>query len=72
MSYKYKCKETYNADDEEPKCHRCDHLCDSYERFCSKCGPEHWWHYYIRTEIRDVEVSEELAKRIKAIVWGRS
>lgn len=42
----------YTADDEEPICSRCDHLCDSFgcDFKCDEyCGPEHWWNGYERT-----------------------
>ena len=42
----------YTADDEEPNCMNCDHICGSQER-CNKCGPEYWWQYYERTEVED-------------------
>jgi len=39
----------YTADDEEPNCGRCDHIC-SPEAFCEKfCGPEHGWNRYERS-----------------------
>lgn len=39
----------YDADDEEPNCGCCDHVCDEYE--CDKyCGPDNWWTGYQRTE----------------------
>lgn len=40
----------YTADDEEPKCNRCEHVNDDY--FCvKKCGPEHGWNGYGRVEM---------------------
>lgn len=40
----------YTADDEEPKCNCCDHICDDFA--CNKlCGPEHFWNGYERTEL---------------------
>ena len=72
MSYIHRYKETYDADQEEPNCGRCDHRCDSYEAFCSKCGPEYWWHYYIRTEVHEVEITDEDIKRWKAILSGKN
>ena len=42
----------YTADDEEPKCMRCDHICSSQDK-CDKCGAEHWWQHYQRTEVED-------------------
>lgn len=49
MSYKV----IYNADDEEPNCMKCDHICSAYESFCAKCGPDNWWQNYKRTEKHD-------------------
>lgn len=41
---------TYNADDEEPKCDRCDNA-DMSCKWCeSNCGAKHWWSGYKRTE----------------------
>lgn len=38
------------ANDEEPKCNRCDNLDHPYE-FCIKyCGSEHFWNGYCRTK----------------------
>lgn len=42
----------YTADDEKPNCMNCDHICGSQTR-CDKCGPEYWWQYYERTEVKD-------------------
>lgn len=43
---------TYNADDEEPICGRCDHINDS-DKWCMKnCGGANSWNGYRRTEIR--------------------
>ena len=40
----------YNADDEDPKCSRCDECYGDFD--CSgKCGPEHSWYGYSRAEI---------------------
>lgn len=40
----------YTVDDEEPKCNRCDHVCDS-DIVCQQyCGNEHYWNGYSRTE----------------------
>lgn len=50
MTKEEKSRWVYTADDEEPKCMRCDHVCGSQDR-CDKCGPEHWWRYYQRTEV---------------------
>ena len=46
----------YNADDEEPKCENCDHICDNFN-CCELCGSENYWGGYIRTE--SVEEMEE-------------
>lgn len=44
--------ETYTADEEEPKCNRCDYLGGGFE--CEKlCGPEHGWWGYRRTEVKE-------------------
>lgn len=40
----------YDADDEEPDCGRCDHICDSYKWCIENCGAEHAWGRYKRTE----------------------
>ena len=41
-------KLVFTADDEEPKCIRCDNRDDP---LCFKyCGPEHGWYGYQRTE----------------------
>lgn len=71
MSYIHRYEDTYNADSEEPNCLRCDHARDKYERFCSKCGPEYWWHNYIRTEFHEIEITDEEEKRLRAIIADR-
>lgn len=71
MSHIRRYRETYNADNEEPNCLRCNHVCDRYDSFCLRCGPENWWHNYIRTEVREIEVEDEDEKRLKAIVSGK-
>lgn len=44
----------YTADNEEPKCERCDHI-NSPEKYCIKhCGPENAWNGY-RRSIREGE-----------------
>lgn len=43
----------HTADDESPKCMRCDNLLDDNK--CELCGPEHWWYYYKRTEVEKDE-----------------
>lgn len=48
MEYKYN-RYTYTADDEDPKCHRCDN-CFGPQCICDECGPQFWWKNYIRTE----------------------
>lgn len=40
----------YTADNEEPKCMRCDNVCGSQDK-CDKCGAEYWWQHYQRTEV---------------------
>lgn len=41
---------TYTADDEDPKCDRCDNA-DMSCRWCEQnCGPKHGWATYFRTE----------------------
>lgn len=40
----------FTADDETPECGRCDNVCGS-DTFCSeRCGAEHAWGGYLRTE----------------------
>ena len=39
----------YDADDEMPDCGRCDHITEDFD-CCGKCGPEHGWGGYTRTE----------------------
>lgn len=41
---------TYNADDEEPSCKRCDHICDSDKWCMGNCGGGNGWNGYERTE----------------------
>lgn len=44
---------TYAADDEEPKCSRCDNM-DFSEEQCEKyCGAQHGWCRYSRTEKKE-------------------
>ena len=45
---------TYTADDEEPKCGRCDYFSDGFD-CCGSCGAEHGWYGYRRTETRSGE-----------------
>lgn len=49
----------YTADDEEPDCMMCDHLCDHCRGsvLCKECGPKYGWHYYRREE-QDSETSK--------------
>lgn len=48
----------YTADDEEPKCGTCDHICDSDE-WCQKyCGGANSWNGYVRTEFVEDEQYE--------------
>lgn len=47
---KSKIEEIYTADDEEPKCGRCDYFSDGFD-CCGSCGPEHCWYGYTRTEL---------------------
>lgn len=44
----------YTADDEEPNCNRCDHIECGYPCI-HRCGPEHGWYGYKRSELMDVE-----------------
>ena len=45
----------YTADDETPKCDRCDNADMSCE-WCEKnCGAGHWWNCYRRTERCDYD-----------------
>lgn len=39
---------TYTADDEEPKCQRCDRFSGDYD-CCNMCGPKRGWYGYCRT-----------------------
>jgi len=45
----------YTADDEEPKCNICDHICDSEEFCILNCGGANGWAEYKRTEFKEVE-----------------
>lgn len=39
--------ETYTADNEEPNCLECSHVCGQFD--CDgQCGPEHGWAGYLR------------------------
>lgn len=45
----------YTADDEEPRCGMCDNVCDGNDKLCvERCGAEHGWGGYSRTEEREV------------------
>lgn len=45
----------HTANDEEPDCMCCDHVCGD-GKACKYCGPDHWWARYERTErIKEVE-----------------
>lgn len=50
-----------NADDEEPNCNRCEHVCES-DDLCSRfCGAENGWNRYEReVEVEDGTDSQEL------------
>ena len=51
----YNNKTIYTADDEEPRCGRCDNVCDGNDELCvERCGTEHGWSGYSRTEEREV------------------
>lgn len=42
----------HTADDEEPDCNRCEHVCGDYD--CeSLCGAEHGWSGYKRIEVEE-------------------
>lgn len=42
----------YTADDEMPDCGRCDYITGDFD-CCGRCGPEHGWGGYERTETED-------------------
>ena len=45
----------YNADNEEPKCGRCDNVNNPYE-WCTKyCGANNGWNGYKRTVLNERE-----------------
>ena len=48
-------KVTYTADDEEPKCRRCDYFSDGFD-CCGSCGAEHGWYGYTRTKLEEIEL----------------
>lgn len=41
----------FTADDEEPRCDRCDNQIKSCDWCCENCGSEHWWCEYKRSEV---------------------
>lgn len=46
----------FTADEEEPKCERCDYINASDDMCVRLCGPEYGWNLYCRTErINDTE-----------------
>lgn len=45
----------YTADDEEPKCDMCDHVCDSDKWCMENCGSSNGWAGYQRTEFEEKE-----------------
>ena len=54
---------TYTADDEEPDCMQCDHVCGwiwtdykgkKHDNCSEQCGAEHGWNGYKRTERCDL------------------
>lgn len=51
----------HTADDENPDCMCCDHVC-SDSNTCQYCGPKFGWARYVRTEkvsVNDVRVWSE-------------
>lgn len=44
----------YTADDEEPRCGRCDNVDGNDELCVERCGAEHGWGGYSRTEESEV------------------
>ena len=55
----------YNADDEDPECGRCIHICDS-QKVCDECGA--FWLKYLRREYMD---DDELDEGIREIYRER-
>jgi hypothetical protein len=45
----------YTADDEEPKCGRCDHFSGDFD-CCGSCGAKHGWYGYTRTKLEKIEL----------------
>ena len=56
----------YTADDEEPNCGNCDHVCCESDYPCKNCGPEYGWAYYTRTEIKSV--SEDTLNKVRRLL----
>ena len=58
----------YNADDEEPRCDKCEHVTDS-QKICDSCGA--FWINYRRREYEDDDMSQdrilEIYKRISEV-----
>lgn len=42
---------SYNADDEEPSCTRCEHI-NASEKYCNECIECGWSHYYREDTIK--------------------
>ena len=51
----------YNADDEDPDCMKCVHVCDS-RKVCDECGA--FWINYLRREYIDEDTSNEGLREI--------
>ena len=49
----YNGKSIYTADDEEPKCERCENICEPIDYCVERCGPEHGWNLYSREVIEE-------------------
>lgn len=43
----------YDADEEEPDCLNCIHVCDDCDTVCDQCGPQYWWQNYLRIKKAD-------------------
>ena len=48
----------YTADEEEPKCERCDNVCCPDDTCVNRCGAEHGWALYSRAVIEAEGVEE--------------
>ena len=57
----------YTADDEEPECIQCEHVCGYtwtdykgkvHDRCSESCGPEHGWVLYRRVEDNERTIKE--------------